>query len=233
MLTRTEGADHPVVDEDVVPAGQRDEEGPVCVPTADDLLTGGHGHAGTTVADGLNDRIWQASEQRHTFQHAGVLRSARAAKDACLGIGGSTDGPRHYRRDRCLREVFDNPPHMRRTAGGVEDAQPDGMPPGEPSGARSDSCCPQERQNGFPGVTGSPHDGHSPKGVPQSSQNRSPSPRDAPHRGHVTTTPLYLLGPPQIQGPHHGNTQVITGVASGHDNAARGPRQGPAVLHAV
>jgi hypothetical protein len=123
--------------------------------------------------------------------------------------------------------------HTRRSATGPAAATASGGVDVRTGGARSDNCCPQERQNGFPGVTGSPHDGQSPKGVPQSSQNRSPSPRDAPHRGHVTTTPLYLLGPPQIQGPHHGNTQVITRVASGHDNAARGPRQGPAVLHAV
>jgi hypothetical protein len=41
MLTGPIVRDHPVVDEDVVPAGQRDEDGPVCVcvPAADDLRT--------------------------------------------------------------------------------------------------------------------------------------------------------------------------------------------------
>lgn len=70
--------------------------------------------------------------------------------------------------------------------------------------ARSDNWCPQERQNGFPVVTGSPHDGHRPKGAPQSSQNRSPSPRDAPHRGHVTTRHLYPHGQPRYMARNGG-----------------------------
>ena len=85
--------------------------------------------------------------------------------------------------------------HTRRSATGTRSrpraaAADAGVVPDD-AGARSDSWCPQDRQNGFPGVTGSPHDGHRPKGAPQSSQNRSPSPRDAPHRGHVTTRHLY------------------------------------------
>ena len=122
MLAGAEGADHPVVNEDVVPAGQRDIKRPVRVPAADDLLTGGHVHAATPVADRLDDRFRQASEQRHGFQHVGARRAARVAEHACLGIGGATDGRRYVRRGRCLCEVLDNAPHMRRTAGGVEDA---------------------------------------------------------------------------------------------------------------
>src|SRR5580693_9192583 len=64
----------------------------------------------------------------------------------------------------------------------------DGTAGAGPAPASTD---PQERQNGLPGETGSPHDGHRPNGAPQSSQNRSLSPRDAPHRGHVTTNQLY------------------------------------------
>ena len=81
----------------------------------------------------------------------------------------------------------------RRSATGPAAAPAPGGAASVPDGAggRPDSWCPQERQNGFPGVTGSPHDGHRLRGAPQSWQNRSPSPWDAPHRGHVTTTHLY------------------------------------------
>jgi hypothetical protein len=86
--------------------------------------------------------------------------------------------------------------HTRRSATGARSspaAAADGNADvaADDGGARSDSWCPHERQNGFPGVTGSPHDGHPPKGKPQSSQDRSPSPRDAPQRGHVTMRHLY------------------------------------------
>jgi len=49
------------------------------------------------------------------------------------------------------------------TGGGAGLAVDDG-------GARS-QLVPQGRQNGFPGVTGLPHDGHRPNGAPQCSLN--------------------------------------------------------------
>src|SRR5215470_10714076 len=65
MLTRAEGADHPVLDEDLVMAGKRDVEEPVRIPPADDLLTGGHVDAGAAVTDRLDDRIGHPGQQGH------------------------------------------------------------------------------------------------------------------------------------------------------------------------
>src|SRR6516162_5047907 len=42
MLARAQDADRPVIDEDLVAAGQRDVEEPVRIPPADHLLTSGH-----------------------------------------------------------------------------------------------------------------------------------------------------------------------------------------------
>jgi hypothetical protein len=94
----------------------------------------------------------------------------------------------------------------RTAASGDAGTVPDG------AGTRSNSRCPQERQNGFPAVTGSPHDEHRPKGAPQSSQNRSASPRDAPHRGHVTMRHLYPWPADRVHGPSDAAAAAPSGV---------------------
>ncbi len=77
MVTGAGGPDRAGVDEDLVPTGQDDIEGPVGVPSPDDLLPAGGVEMDAAGPDGLDRRVGRSG-----------IAGARGGRDAGGGLRG-------------------------------------------------------------------------------------------------------------------------------------------------